>query len=241
MTDEGLHKLSCAIIARAVYDYRSALKGHYVNGYRSSEDVKDDCERFFRSSWFHRLAPDIDGEWIIECTKKNVKEWRREHNSKRKKNSPRTVKKTTPSGKVVAFTLFALYYDGKRTVVGTADELAKKIGISRDFVYRRARKAMNGIKFSSDPVVVPVNTKYDNEDFAKSVLKQKKQKKERQPDAQYRLIDYRTLEVIMVGTAKELAEYEHVHVNSVRQRARHFDDYIKFRPSVNLVEKIKCM
>lgn len=239
MTDDGLHRLTCAIIARAVYDYRSALKGHCIQGYRNCEDIKDDCERFFRSSWFHRLAPDIDGEWIIECTKKNVKDWKREYNSKRKKNSPRTVKKTTPSGKVVASTLFALYYDGKRTVVGTADELGEKIGISRDSVYRRARKALNGIKISSDPIVVPANTEYDNEEYTKSVIKPRKTKVCTSPDAQYRLIDNRTLEVIMVGTAKELAEYEHVHVNSIHQRARHFDDYIKFRPSVNLVEKIK--
>ena len=92
MTDEGLHRLSCAIIARAVYDYRSALKGHCINGYRRCEDVKDDCERFFRSSWFRRLAPDIDGEWIIECTKRNVNEWK-------KKN--RKSKSLVKNGKVI--------------------------------------------------------------------------------------------------------------------------------------------
>lgn len=215
MTDEGLHRLTCAIIARAVYDYRSALKGHCVNGYHRCEDIKDDCERFFRSSWFHRLAPDINGEWIIECTKKN---------------------------KEYFSTLYAAYYDGKRSRVGTANELAKELGLTAETIRKRALRAMEGCKSAYDPVIVPTDTKYDTEEYVRSILKpgeRKKPRANRSPNTQYRLIDYRTNEVIMVGTAKELAEYENVTVSAINDRLRQRFEYKKWKRRVNSVEEIK--
>lgn len=224
MTDEGLHKLTCAIIARAVYDYRSALKGHCVNGYRSCEDIKDDCERFFRSSWFHRLAPDLDGEWIIECTKKNVEEWK-------KKNR-----------KEYCSTLYAAYYDGKKSRAGTANELAKELGLTAETIRKRALRAMKGCKSAYDPVIVPTDTKYDTEEYVRSILKpgeRKKPRANRPPNTQYRLIDCHTHEEIMIGTAKELAEYENVTVSAINDRLRQRFEYKKWKRRVNFVEEIK--
>lgn len=224
MTDEGLHRLTCAIIARAVYDYRSALKGHCVNGYHRCEDIKDDCERFFRSSWFHRLAPDLDGEWIIECTKKNVEAWK-------KKNH-----------KEYSSTLYAAYYDGKRSRVGTAKELAKELGLTTNTIHKRVSRAIEGCKTAFDPVIVPTNTKYDTEEYVRSILKQGERKKpraNRPPNTQYRLVDCHTHEEIMVGTAKELAEYENVTVTAIKLRIRQKFKYNKWKPRVNFVEEIE--
>lgn len=243
MTDEGLHRLTCAIIARAVYDYRSALKGHCVNGYHRCEDIKDDCERFFRSSWFHRLAPDINGEWIIECTKKNVEEWKKKnHKSKSRVKNGKVIKTVNGSRKEYFSTLYAAYYDGKRSRVGIANELAKELGLTAETIRKRALRAMEGCKSAYDPVIVPTDTKYDTEEYVRSILKpgeRKKPRANRSPNTQYRLIDYRTNEVIMVGTAKELAEYENVTVSAINDRLRQRFEYKKWKRRVNSVEEIK--
>lgn len=243
MTDEGLHRLTCAIIARAVYDYRSALKGHCVNGYRRCEDVKDDCERFFRSSWFHRLAPDLDGEWIIECTKKNVEAWKKKnHKSKSRVKNGKVIKTFNGSRKEYSSTLYAAYYDGKRSRVGTANELAKELGLTTNTIHKRASRAMEGGKSAFDPVIVPTNTKYDTEEYVRSILKQGERKKpraNRPPNTQYRLVDCHTHEEIMVGTAKELAEYENVTVTAIKLRIRQKFKYNKWKPRVNFVEEIE--
>lgn len=243
MTDEGLHRLSCAIIARAVYDYRSALKGHCVNGYRRCEDVKDDCERFFRSSWFHRLAPDLDGEWIIECTKKKCRSVEKEnHKSKSRVKNGKVIKTFNGSRKEYSSTLYVAYYDGKRSRVGTANELAKELGLTTNTIRKRVSRAMEGCKSAFDPVIVPTNTKYDTEEYVRSILKQGERKKpraNRPPNTQYRLIDCHTQEEIMVGTAKELAEYENVTVTAIKLRIRQKFKYNKWKPRVNFVEEIE--
>ena len=235
MTDEGLHRLSCAIIARAVYDYRSALKGHCVNGYHRCEDIKDDCERFFRSSWFHRLAPDLDGEWIIECTKKNVEAWK-------KKNHKSKSRVKNGSRKEYCSTLYAAYYNGKKTKVDTANKLAKELGLTAETIRKRALRAMKGCKSAFDPVIVPTNTKYDTEEYVRSILKpgeRKKPRANRPPNTQYRLIDCHTHEEIMIGTAKELAEYENVTVSAINDRLRQRFEYKKWKRRVNFVEEIE--
>lgn len=243
MTDEGLHRLTCAIIARAVYDYRSALKGHCVNGYRRCEDVKDDCERFFRSSWFHRLAPDLDGEWIIECTKKNAEAWKKKnHKSKSRVKNGKVIKTFNGSRKEYSSTLYAAYYDGKRSRVGTANELAKELGLTTNTIHKRVSRAMEGCKSAFDPVIVPTNTKYDTEEYVRSILKQGERKKpraNRPPNTQYRLVNCHTHEEIMVGTAKELAEYENVTVTAIKLRIRQKFKYNKWKPRVNFVEEIE--
>lgn len=243
MTDEGLHRLSCAIIARAVYDYRSALKGHCVNGYHRCEDIKDDCERFFRSSWFHRLAPDLDGEWIIECTKKNVEAWKKKnHKSKSRVKNGKVIKTFNGSRKEYSSTLYAAYYDGKRSRVGTANELAKELGLTTNTIRKRVSRAMEGCKSAFDPVIVPINTKYDTEEYVRSILKQGERKKpraNRPPNTQYRLIDCHTHEEIMIGTAKELAEYENVTVSAINDRLRQRFEYKKWKRRVNFVEEIE--
>lgn len=243
MTDEGLHRLSCTIIARAVYDYRSALKGHCVNGYHRCEDIKDDCERFFRSSWFHRLAPDLDGEWIIECTKKNVEAWKKKnHKSKSRVKNGKVIKTFNGSRKEYSSTLYAAYYDGKRSRVGTANELAKELGLTTNTIHKRVSRAIEGCKSAFDPVIVPTDTRYDTEEYVRSILKQGERKKpraNRPPNTQYRLIDCHTQEEIMVGTAKELAEYENVTVTAIKLRIRQKFKYNKWKPRVNFVEEIE--
>lgn len=68
MIYDAYHALVNAIVMQAVKDYRTALKD-------DDTQVKHECERFFRSSWFTFLT-DVDGEIII-------REVRRQNNTKR--------------------------------------------------------------------------------------------------------------------------------------------------------------
>lgn len=67
MTNEGCVRLSNAIVAQAVQDYRTALGGKVDN--KSAKDVINECERFFRSPFFNSLT-NIDGEYIITNIRK---------------------------------------------------------------------------------------------------------------------------------------------------------------------------
>lgn len=52
-----------AIILQAVNDYRNALRGIGYGRY-SPEKVVEECEQFFRSSYYGMLTK-IDGEYLI--------------------------------------------------------------------------------------------------------------------------------------------------------------------------------
>lgn len=69
-----LQKLAEAIIVQAAKDYRASLRGKRVGDVRrlSPNEMKDECERFFRSQYFVALT-DLDGEYIIEQIQKEVK------------------------------------------------------------------------------------------------------------------------------------------------------------------------
>ena len=61
--------LANAIILRAVWDYRAALRR-----YRRTFEVNDEmirCEKFFRSSWYEVLT-DVDGEYLIKKLRKEA-------------------------------------------------------------------------------------------------------------------------------------------------------------------------
>jgi len=63
MTPE--ESLANAIVLQAVTDYRKALKALSLNGKnRDAKITKDECERFFRSSWYGMLTS-VDGELLI--------------------------------------------------------------------------------------------------------------------------------------------------------------------------------
>lgn len=66
--DDQWQQLADTIIAKAVFDYRNALRGHGY-GRRSAEFAKQECERFFQSEWFVNLSG-TDGSVIMEKLRK---------------------------------------------------------------------------------------------------------------------------------------------------------------------------
>lgn len=68
MIYDAYHGLANAIVMQAVKDYQTALKN-------DDTDIKNECERFFRSDWFTFLT-NVDGEIII-------REVQRRNNTKR--------------------------------------------------------------------------------------------------------------------------------------------------------------
>lgn len=70
--DEAYRALACAIVERAVDDYRSALKALSRNpDSRAVDETAGACEKFFRSEWYGILT-DIDGELIIDTINREV-------------------------------------------------------------------------------------------------------------------------------------------------------------------------
>lgn len=65
-----IENLADAIINLAVSDYIKALCGHDIIESNSkiydAEEMKEDCERFFRSEWFQLLSNGIDSEAAIK-------------------------------------------------------------------------------------------------------------------------------------------------------------------------------
>lgn len=64
------YELANAIIAKAVEDYRRALKGERVT-HASPETTIKECEGFFRSDWYMILTK-VSGELIIERVRREV-------------------------------------------------------------------------------------------------------------------------------------------------------------------------
>ena len=65
-------KLANAIIIQAAKDYTDALKT--LKKYPRDDTAnaaKNDCERFFRSSWYEALTS-VDGEYIIRKLRREV-------------------------------------------------------------------------------------------------------------------------------------------------------------------------
>lgn len=74
LSDVGLENLRFAIVRQAAQDYHSSLRYLRSPIKQSKESIettlfnkkndKEECERFFRSSWFGLLC-DLDGELIL--------------------------------------------------------------------------------------------------------------------------------------------------------------------------------
>jgi hypothetical protein len=78
--DKWYQELANGIVLQAVDDYRKALNGEVYSknfGNVTPEYLIVDCERFFRSKYFHLLTK-VDGEYLIQ-------KLRREHEEKVRK------------------------------------------------------------------------------------------------------------------------------------------------------------
>lgn len=69
---DGYESLANAIILQAVTDYRKALKAVNLNSRnKEAKATIDECEEFFRSSWYSTLTK-LDGEYLISKIKTEV-------------------------------------------------------------------------------------------------------------------------------------------------------------------------
>lgn len=77
MTDDAMHLLRHAIVARACLDYDTAIR--YMArppekqtgaGIIKHEAMIAECERFFLGSWFRCLC-ELDGETVMQAVKEN--------------------------------------------------------------------------------------------------------------------------------------------------------------------------
>ena len=68
MTD-AYEDLANAIVLQAVKDWRKAVKTLKKRPrYEAAKQMRDDCERFFRSDWFEELTS-VDGSVILRKLK----------------------------------------------------------------------------------------------------------------------------------------------------------------------------
>lgn len=68
----SVENLANAIVLQAVKDYRDAL--NKLQKYPRNADaraMKNDCEKFFRSSWYQTLTS-VDGEMLMQKLKAEV-------------------------------------------------------------------------------------------------------------------------------------------------------------------------
>ena len=71
--------LANAIVLTAVEDYRNALDGKSYNPCKSPKAVIEECEKFFRPSWYKVLTK-VSGEYLIEQLKREHREKERSNN-----------------------------------------------------------------------------------------------------------------------------------------------------------------
>ena len=71
MTD-AYEDLANAIVLQAVKDWRKAVKTLKKRPrYEAAKQMKEDCERFFRSEWFEELTS-VDGNVILRKLEKEA-------------------------------------------------------------------------------------------------------------------------------------------------------------------------
>lgn len=68
MDEHGVELLVYAIVRRAAVDYQMALDGKLLNKWNTNE-----IERFFKSSWFETLMPNVSGPLVIQKLKDNYR------------------------------------------------------------------------------------------------------------------------------------------------------------------------
>ena len=67
------YELANAIVAKAVEDYRLALRGNRIDRHTDVNKTIKECEKFFGSEWFMILT-NVNGEMLIEKLKGEVYE-----------------------------------------------------------------------------------------------------------------------------------------------------------------------
>lgn len=67
--NDGYENLANAIVLQAVKDWRMAVRTLKKRPrYEAAKQMRDECERFFRSEWFEELT-DVDGSVILRKLK----------------------------------------------------------------------------------------------------------------------------------------------------------------------------
>lgn len=69
---DGYEELANAIVLQAVKDWRKAVKTLKKRPrYAAAKQMKEECERFFRSEWFEELTS-VDGSVILRKLKQEA-------------------------------------------------------------------------------------------------------------------------------------------------------------------------
>lgn len=69
---DGYEELANAIVLQAVKDWRKAVKTLKKRPrYEAAKQMRDECERFFRSEWFEELTS-VDGSVILRKLKQEA-------------------------------------------------------------------------------------------------------------------------------------------------------------------------
>ncbi len=69
---DGYEELANAIVMQAVKDWRKAVKTLKKRPrYEAAKQMRDECERFFRSEWFEELTS-VDGSVILRKLKQEA-------------------------------------------------------------------------------------------------------------------------------------------------------------------------
>ena len=69
---DGYEELANAIVLQAVKDWRKAVKTLKKRPrYETAKQMRDECERFFRSEWFEELTS-VDGSVILRKLKQEA-------------------------------------------------------------------------------------------------------------------------------------------------------------------------
>ena len=70
--NDGYENLANAIVLQAVKDWRKAVKTLKKRPrYEAAKQMRDECERFFRSEWFEELTS-VDGSVILRKLKQEA-------------------------------------------------------------------------------------------------------------------------------------------------------------------------
>ena len=71
LTDDGVQRLIEHVVHQASMDYWRARGSRIKAGGEEKSGLETDCERFFRSKWFHTLTG-MDGRPILEELQRRI-------------------------------------------------------------------------------------------------------------------------------------------------------------------------
>lgn len=75
--DDNYKELAMAIVRQAAEDYRAAL----LSDKNTRERIISENERFFKGKWFKILAPNLDGNYLINRLRESANDFRSEADS----------------------------------------------------------------------------------------------------------------------------------------------------------------